>query len=246
MSAFQSGQILTLPYRNNQSMRVIVIDPNGQENGRPTLGMGFGMTEENLGLPKSTLSRWTEELAPVADNKGDTLDALAGEGFGVLQSTQCNTESQVNQDAPLKALKSPSGSTYRVLQILDETGNNQLVIEGCDWVDLACDVLEKPGKVKQATLNKLNTFVRWLAKKGFYATVYAQILGAYTRADDNALGDRIERLEAENLTLKTALYELECEHALLEHSHDRQQYLVDELQRDMAWHRSNSWRGRDH
>lgn len=235
MSNFTTGQILNLPYRDGQSMRVIVIDPNGQGMGRPTLGMGFGMTEGNLGLPKSTLSRWTIE--GVANQECNTSKAILDGASRLLQDSERNTLTKI--------LKSPSGNVYRVLQILDEMGNNQMVIEGCDWVDLACDVLEKPGKVKQATLDKLNAFVRWLAKKGFYATVYAQVLGSYSKADDSSLSDRINKLESENSILKEELHTLECEYALLEHSHDRQKYVVDELKRDMTWHRINSWSGAD-
>ena len=228
---FTVGQILSLPYRDEQTMRVIVIDPNGQDKGRPSLGMGFGMTEENLGLPKSTLSRWTVE--GVANEDWNTSKPNTGKASTPFQASDQNT--------PEKVLKSPSGGFYRVLQILDETGNQQMVIEGCDWVDLACDVLETPGKVKPATLAKLNTFVRWLAKKGFYATVYAQILGAYTKTDDDAMNRRIRLLESENQTLKEKLDEMDIEYARLEYCYDRQNYIVDELKRDMHWHRMNSW-----
>lgn len=235
MSSFFPGQILSLPYRDGLMMRVIVIDPDGQGEGRPTLGMGFGMTEENLGLPKSTLSRWT--LDSVANNECNTLEALSDNDLVPLQDSECNT--------PTKLLKSPSGNSYRVLQIPDETGNTQLVIEGCDWVDLACDVSDSPGKVKKATVDKLNSFVRWLAKKGFYSTVYAQILGSYERADDNKLNEHIDKLKQENQSLKEQLEEFSNELALAEYRNDRQNYLVDELQRDMSWHRTNSWGGRD-
>lgn len=60
------------------------------------------------------------------------------------------------------------------------------------------------------------------------------------------------RLEDELESLRQALHlqeeqynRLAIDHALLEHKSDRDQYLIDELQRDMEWHRSNSWGGRD-
>jgi len=241
VSKFFAGQILSLPYRDDHLMRVIVIDPDGQGLGRPSLGMGFGMTEENLGLPKSTLSRWTEG---VANKERNTPEASPGKSSELLQDSIRNT--------PTKLLKSPSGAVYRVLQILDETGNQQMVIEGCDWVDLACDVLDKPGKVKSATLEKLNNFVRWLAKKGFYATVYAQILGAYTKADDDVANQRIQSLETENQQLKEEVeklkeetYEVICANALLEHRNDQLMYENDELADIAQWRIHNSFTGRD-
>lgn len=241
MMPLRKGQILSIPYRDGSLMRVIVIDPNGQGEGRPTLGMGFGMTSENLGLPKSTLSDWTTDTEEgVRQTKANTLEPRETEALEGVRQTEANT--------PVKLLRSPSGRFYSVLSVLDETGNIQSVIEGCDWVDLACDVSDTPKRVKKATVEKLNAFIRWVAKKGFYATVYAQILGSYTRDDDNALSEAIELLEQanqllieENQKLQQENYELVCENALLEHRNDRQNYIVDELKRDMHWHRMNSW-----
>ncbi len=125
-----------------------------------------------------------------------------------------------------------------------------MVIEGCDWVDLACDVSDKPGRVKKTTIAKLNSFVRWVAKKGFYATVYAQILGSYTASDDNRLNGQIELLEEEKKQLmeevkqlKEENYELQCENALLDHKANQGEYFKDEALNLRHWHKANSWNG---
>ena len=56
------------------------------------------------------------------------------------------------------------------------------------------------------------------------------------------------KLEEELDGLRTALSQTNeklsevCnDYALLEHKNDRDQYVIDELKRDMAWHRINSW-----
>lgn len=57
-----------------------------------------------------------------------------------------------------------------------------------------------------------------------------------------------EELGGLRLALSTTNKQLEQvsnDYALLEHSHDRQNYAIDELKRDMAWHRMNSWGGAD-
>lgn len=52
-----------------------------------------------------------------------------------------------------------------------------------------------------------------------------------------ALGFSKEQIQQ----LEALTDELASELAISEYREDRQKYLIDELQRDMAWHRSNSW-----
>lgn len=237
------GKILSAPYKDGLTMRVVVIDPNGLGVGRPTLGMGFNMTGENLGLDKGTLSRWSDD----AEWEGVANQAVqAPERFsdGLLRVLQ-NREWEGVANNPLKLLKTPSGKAFRVVQINDETGNTQLVIEGTDWVDLIDDVVEKPGKVRKFTIDKLNSFSRWLAKKGFYGTVYAACLpGGYTSADNAAVSNLI----AENELLKTQLSEKNAQLeeafnnlALVEYRFDRLQYDRDELAEIAHFNRHNCW-----
>jgi len=55
------------------------------------------------------------------------------------------------------------------------------------------------------------------------------------------LKDEIHSL-AKALSLKEEqLEKIGIEYAQLEYRHDRQNYIVDELKRDMHWHRMNSW-----
>lgn len=87
-----------------------------------------------------------------------------------------------DSNSEVLSLKPPSGNALRVIQI-----NEFIVIEASDWMQLAIDVLKKPGKVRKSTLNKLLDFVGWFAVKGFYADAYATIKGKYTEADNRAL-----------------------------------------------------------
>ncbi|HEY9665192.1 MAG TPA: hypothetical protein V6C91_00215 [Coleofasciculaceae cyanobacterium] len=213
-----TGKLVTVDLWD-RLVEAIVIDPNGQEEGKPTLGMGFGMTERHMGIDQSTLSRW-------AVKEDQSLDA----------------------NKICMSLKLPSGKRLPLMQITDETNREQLVIEASDWTTMAADILKKPGKLRQETKDKVIDFLAWFATKGFYASCYSKIFGAYTAEDDS----KVSALLIENSQLQEklrqadeAMGQMAIEYALLEYKSDRDQYLIDELQRDMAWHRSNSWGGRD-
>jgi hypothetical protein len=113
-----------------------------------------------------------------------------GMGFRMMErhaGIPNNTLAQwVLQIGDEKHLKVPSGKTFRVLQIPAEDGNTYSVIEARDWMFLAVDVLNRPGKVRSAVCDRLSEFVLWFAVKGFYAEAYAVLKGAYTPADSRA------------------------------------------------------------
>lgn len=147
------------------------------------------------------------------------------------------TEKVGGVDNVCTTLKTPSGKTFPLVHLVDERRNEQLVIEASSWMDLAVDVLKRPGRVRKETQCKLIDFLAWYASKGFYASCYAHLFGAYTREDDS----RVSELLIKNQELESQLESVCIEYALLEHQHDRQKYIIDELKRDMHWHRMNSW-----
>jgi hypothetical protein len=193
-------------------LEAIVIDPNGQGEGKPTIGMGFGMTERHMGIEQSTLSRWTQK-----------------EPIGSDANKIC------------MSLKLPSGKLLSVMQITDENNREQLVIEASDWSLMATDVLKKPGKLRAETKDRIIDFLAWFAVKGFYASCYSQLFGAYTAEDDN----RVSQLLKENQKLQEELGELAVEYAMLEYQHDQLKYENDELSELAQWRKANSWTGRD-
>lgn len=83
-------------------------------------------------------------------------------------------------------LQLPSGSTFRIFNVLGTDGNNYSVVEATDWFEVAFDVLEKPGRVSKGVKSKLLAFLRWFAIKGFYAEAYVAFKGVYTQSDSRA------------------------------------------------------------
>jgi len=92
-----------------------------------------------------------------------------------------------------KDLKSPSGNTFRVLQILADDNNTYSVIEIGDFVNLVVDVVVNPGKLRKTTIEKVAKFLGWFAVKGFYAETYVSLKGYYTKADSESLTWRLLR-----------------------------------------------------
>jgi hypothetical protein len=206
-----TGKLIEVDLWGN-SLEAIVIDPNGQGEGKPTIGMGFGMTERHMGIDQSTLSRWTE--------KGD----LEADANNICMS-----------------LKLPSGRRLTLMQITDENNREQIVIEASDWSLMATDVLKKPGKLRLETKEKVIDFLAWFAVKGFYASCYSNLFGAYTAEDDN----RISQLLTENQQLREEVSELVAENALLEYRTGQLMYERDELSNIAQWRQENSFTGRD-
>lgn len=107
-------------------------------------------------------------------------------------------------------------------------------------------------KVKGGEVDQSGTWVHqrvalklaaWL-NEDFEVWVYGVIEELMTTGQVK-MADHVKEL-TEALQLKDIELEAVCnEYALLEHRYDRSLYTADELKRDMAWHRMNSWGGAD-
>jgi len=199
MSEVATGQLITFDYED-RPIEAIVIDPNGLGDGKPSVGMGLGMTERYVGIPQSTLSTWLKQGNP--NNISMTL-------------------------------KLPSGKHLEVIEITDSANNKQLVIEASQWIELAADLLKRPGKTRKETLEKVVDFLTWFAVKGFYASAYVQVKGGYTRAYDA----QVSQLLQENAALESQLSEVATELAIAEHRIDKLKYERDELMEIAQWRR---------
>jgi hypothetical protein len=87
----------------------------------------------------------------------------------------------------LKYLKLPSGSTFRVVEITGNDGNIHFVVEICDWMTLAADLVKNQGKVRKTTINKVVDFIAWFAVDGFYAQAYVMLGIVYGQRTHDAL-----------------------------------------------------------
>ncbi len=147
--AIQVGSLITVTFEDRE-FQAVVIDPNGLGRGEPSIGFGFRMAQQHIGIPRQTLA-----------------DRVAGSGNN-------------------RYLKAPSGSRYRVAGITGEDNNDYLVIEVSDWFDLSLDMLINPGRTTKATQEKIGTFLRWFAIKGFYAEAITALKGVYTGKSSRA------------------------------------------------------------
>lgn len=96
-----------------------------------------------------------------------------------------NTLSQrVIQNEEGRYLKLPSGKLFRVIQISGEDGNTYQTIEASDWVELAKDWAQNPGKLRKPARDGLIEFLAWFAAEGIYAQAYTLLKRVYTREDD--------------------------------------------------------------
>src|SRR5919202_4139360 len=59
-SAVKAGKSIWVAYKSRE-IRAIVIDLNGLGIGQPTIGLGFCMIEEHIGIRQDTLSNWVVE-----------------------------------------------------------------------------------------------------------------------------------------------------------------------------------------
>lgn len=93
----------------------------------------------------------------------------------------------VSEIKGVKHLKLPSGSVFRVSEIPGCDGNQYLVIEVCDWMRLAADLVKHPGKTRKTTVNRVIDFMAWFAVDGFYAQVYTMLGLVYGQRTHYAL-----------------------------------------------------------
>jgi hypothetical protein len=139
---------------------------------------------------------------------------ISKEYIGISQSAL--SQRVISKDG-LEWLKLPSGRLLRVISIAAEDGNEYKVIEFSDWTELAGDFLKQSttgkSKLSSEVLIQMIDFLKWFSSKGLYATSYAQLKGAYTQSDDNAITQSLvqanELLIADNEILKIQ-YDRKC------------------------------------
>ncbi len=56
MNSINQGQLVEIEYEGQQ-LKAIVIDPNGLGNGQATIGLGFRMGKEYLGISEQAMSK---------------------------------------------------------------------------------------------------------------------------------------------------------------------------------------------
>lgn len=97
-SAASSGKIIWVTYQSRE-IRAIVINPNGLGIGQPTIGLGFRMIDEYIGIRHNTLSNW------LVEKEGNySLKLPSGKGFSVVE---------INGD---------DGNSYMVVEASDWVG----------------------------------------------------------------------------------------------------------------------------
>ncbi|MEO0770041.1 MAG: hypothetical protein AAFY72_11525 [Cyanobacteria bacterium J06649_4] len=154
----EAGQIIPIKFRDRE-FRAIVIDPDGLGYNRPTIGLGYRSMSRHTDVPLTTLVKRVVELT--------------GEEEGSEESG--------------RVLKLPSGSQFKVIQILGKDNNTYQVIEATDWVELARDWAKKPGKLGTKAKNGLIDFLAWFAAEGLYAEAYTFLKETYTREDSERI-----------------------------------------------------------
>ncbi|MEM8805368.1 MAG: hypothetical protein AAGF01_04985 [Cyanobacteria bacterium P01_G01_bin.38] len=94
---------------------------------------------------------------------------------------------RVSESDGVKYLKLPSGSTFRVSEIRGIDGNTYSAIEASDWVDIAADWAQNPGRLRTKAKNGLIQFLAWFAAEGLYAAAYTFLKQTYTREDSEII-----------------------------------------------------------
>jgi hypothetical protein len=108
---------------------------------------------------------------------------MADRNVGTPQSTLTDWVTGLGDG---KALKLPSGKTFRVTDIMGSDGNEYSVVEASDWFNLAVDLLINPGRTGKPLRTRLGDFLGWFAVKGFYAEAYVALKGVYDAKDSRA------------------------------------------------------------
>jgi hypothetical protein len=101
--------------------------------------------------------------------------------IGIPQTTLSRRVTQIEGQ---KYLELPSSNRFRVMQILGEDGNEYLLLEASDWVELARDWAKNPGKLRKPAREGLIDFLAWFAAEGLYAQAYTVLKRVYTFEDD--------------------------------------------------------------
>ena len=101
--------------------------------------------------------------------------------IGVPQPTLSRRVMQIDGE---RWLELSSSKRFRVMQILADDGNEYLLLEASDWVELAKDWAQNPGKLRKPARNGLIEFLAWFAAEGIYAQAYTILKQVYTEEDD--------------------------------------------------------------
>lgn len=127
-------------------------------------------------------------IDPDGLGEGRPTIGLGFRGMDRHTNVPANTLSQrVIQNDEGKHLKLPSGKLFRVFQISGEDGNQYQAVEASDWVELAKDWAQNPGKLRKPARDGLIEFLAWFAAEGVYAQAYTLLKRVYTREDDEVL-----------------------------------------------------------
>jgi len=107
-----------------------------------------------------------------------------GKLMGVAEST---LRGRVRENDDVVQLELPSGKTFRVREIIAEDNNTYMLLEASDWVYLAADWADNPGKLRSTTRSALIQFLCWYAAEGIYAQAYTLIKRVYSSEDSQAI-----------------------------------------------------------
>ncbi|MEO0488045.1 MAG: hypothetical protein AAFZ49_00630 [Cyanobacteria bacterium J06659_2] len=127
-------------------------------------------------------------INPNGIGEGKPTIGLGFRGMDRHTNVPVNTISQrVIQNEEGRYLKLPSGKLFKVFQISGEDGNAYQVVEASDWVELAKDWAQNPGKLRKPARDGLIEFLAWFAAEGLYAQAYTILKRVYSREDSDVL-----------------------------------------------------------
>lgn len=91
------------------------------------------------------------------------------------------------QDEGMLYLKVSSGRTFRTYDISGSDGNIYSVIEVCDWMRLAVELVKDSKGIHKTTFNRVIDFMAWFTIDGFYAQSYYMLGLVYGQKAHHAL-----------------------------------------------------------
>jgi hypothetical protein len=158
---YVSGEIIKIKYED-KDFELIVLDPNGRGNGKPTLGVRLELASALCGVPINTFNNW-KTRTPTEIDLRDYVNLLPNQSLESI--------SQFPQIYNGTSLKLPSGKYFKLFN----WNSDFLSIEVSDFAEIIRDVLKRPGKIRETTLHKIIDFITWFAAKGIYAAAYSQM-----------------------------------------------------------------------
>lgn len=107
-------------------------------------------------------------------------------GFGRV-AMRWSVDGLTEQD---RVLILPSGNKFKIVQI-----SKFWIVGISDWVAIASDLVQQPGRIRISTRKKLQKFLKWFNVLDFYAAAYRNLKGSYTFVDSKALTTRLQKLK---------------------------------------------------